>query len=122
LEDHSIVGICLIVIAITAGYVDVGTHFRYEFVSDHFDIFLIAGLIGVAASSVGLIGWAKLLKRGARVRMACLVFVLPCIAAGLFAGNNIHGPGALILVLIIPASILVLVLLLMAGLSNSQRP
>jgi len=76
----------------------------------------------VAVSSVGLIGWTRRLAPRAQVRMAVLVFVTPWIAAGLFARNDIHGPGALILVLIIPATILALVLLLMAVLSNSQTP
>jgi len=113
------VGICLIVIAIAADYVDVATHFKYEFLSDRFDIFLIAGLIGVAVSSAGLIGWTRRLAPRAQVRMVLVVFVTPWLAAGLFARNDIHGPGALILVLIIPTTILALVLLLTAVFSNS---
>jgi hypothetical protein len=120
----AIVGICLIIVGIAAGYVDVATHFRLEFLSDHFNIFLIAVLVGVLASSVGLIGWARLLKRCARARMVGLVFVSPWITVLLgypIAGNNIHGPSALVLLLIIPGSILAVILLMMAGLMNSQR-
>ena len=115
----AIVGICLIVVGIAAGYLDLATHSRFEFLSDHFSIFLIAPLIGVAASSAGLIGWARRLKRKARARMAALVFVSPWIAGLLcypIAGDNIHGPFALVILLVIPASILALVLFLMTGL------
>jgi hypothetical protein len=57
--------------------------------------------------------------------MAGLVFVAPWIAGLLgypIAGHNIHGPGALVMLLIIPASVLAIVLLFMAGLMRSQAP
>jgi hypothetical protein len=56
--------------------------------------------------------------------MAGLVFSSPWVGLLLghpIAGDNIHGPGALVMVLIIPASVLALVLLIMAGLSSSPR-
>ena len=121
----SILGICLIVIAIAVGYVDVATHFKFEFLSHDFDILLIAALIGVVASFVGLIAWARRLEPKARVRMAVLVFVSPW-SAGLagyaLPGNDVHGPGILVPLLILPASILALALLLIGRLTNSERP
>jgi hypothetical protein len=113
----AIVGVCLVAVGISVGYIDVATHFRFEFLSDDFDIFLLALLIGVLLAFVGLIGWARHLQSGARARMAGLVFASPWIAGTLgypIDGFNIHGPSALVLLLIIPASILAVVLLIMA--------
>jgi NO-binding membrane sensor protein with MHYT domain len=108
----AIVGTCLIGIGIAAGYIDVATHFRFQFISDQFSIFLLALLIGALASFVGLIGWAKQLPRGGRSHMARLVFVSPWVVGLLgygIDGLNIHGPSALVLLLIVPASVLALV-------------
>jgi hypothetical protein len=52
------IGITLIIIAVVTGYIDVATHFRFGFLSDHSDTLLLAGLLGVVMSSVGLVGWA----------------------------------------------------------------
>ena len=114
----SIVGICLIAIGIGAGYVDIATHFNFQFLSDHFDIFLFAILAGTLSAFICLIGWARHLKRLARARLAGIVFAAPWLAGLLgypIAGNNIHGPAALVMLLIVPASILALTLLIMAG-------
>jgi hypothetical protein len=114
----SILGGSLIAIGIAAGYVDVATRFEFDFISRNFGIFILAILVGVGLAFGGLIGWAKRLKREARVRAAGLVFAAPWIAGLLgypIAGNNIHGPAALLLLVIIPATILALVLLIMAG-------
>jgi len=112
------VGICLIAIGVGAGYVDVATSFRFPFLSDHFDIFLLALLIGIVSAFAGLVGWARHWKRGTRARAAGIVFRSPLLAVLLgypAAGDNIHGPAGLLLLMMIPASILALVLLLMSG-------
>jgi len=114
----SILGGSLIAIGIAAGSVDVATRFEFDFISRDFGIFILAILVGVVLAFVGLIGWAKRLKRGARARTAGLVFAAPWIGGPLgypIAGNDLHGPAALLLLVIIPAAILALVLLIMAG-------
>jgi hypothetical protein len=113
----SLLGIALIAIGILAGYIDVATHFRFEFISDDFDIVILALLIGVLLSFVGLIGWAA--QPGVRRRgsTAGLVLIAPWIVLMLgspIGGTNIHGPAALVMLLILPATILALVLAIMA--------
>ena len=113
-KTTSILGMSFIAIAIAAGYVDVATRFEFDFISRDFGAFILATLVGIVLAFVGLIGWAKRLNRGARCRTAGLVFAAPWIARLLgypIAGNNIHGPAALLLLLVIPATILALVLL-----------
>jgi hypothetical protein len=110
-------GVSLVIVGISAGYIDEATHGRLNFLSDHFDIVLSALLIGVISTCVGLIGWSRKLKRGGRARMAGIVFAFPWIAGALgypIDGFNIHGPSALVMLLIVPASILTLLLRVMA--------
>jgi len=112
----SISGISLIAVGIAAAYVDIATQF--DFFSSRFEAFILAILVGVVMAFVGLIGWAKHLKPGARVRLAGFVFAAPWIAGLLgypIAGTNIHGRAALLIFVMIPAAILALVLLIMAG-------
>jgi hypothetical protein len=114
----SILGVGLIATGITAGYVDIATNFGFDFISRHFGMFILAILVGVVLAFVGLIGWAKQQKSGARVRLAGLVFAAPWIAGMIgypIAGDNIHGPAALLLLVMVPAAILAVVLLIMAG-------
>lgn len=91
----SITGIALIAIGIGAGYVDIATHFNFEFISDHFGIFLSAILLGTLSAFDCLIGWAIRMKRGTRALVAGLVFAAPWLVVIIgfpIAGNSIHGP------------------------------
>ena len=113
----SLSGVGLIAIGIGAGYFDVWTHFYFEFISSYFGFFLLAILVGIFSSFIGLIGWAKLLGRQRRARMAALVLISPWLAMLLgypIAGTNIHGPSVFVMLLIIPASILALLLFFMS--------
>jgi hypothetical protein len=114
----AILGMGLIAMGILAGYLDVATHFRFEFISDDFDSFILAMAIGVILSFIGLIGWAAQPGTQRRGLMAGLVFIAPWIVLLLgwpIGGNNIHGPAALVMLLILPASILAFVLAIMAA-------
>jgi hypothetical protein len=111
----AIAGIGFVTIGAAAGYVDIATRFRFEFISDDFEIFILALLVGTLISFIGLTGWARYLDRQSRVRMAGLVFAFPWIAVLLgypIDGINVHGAAPLVLMLVAPASILSLVLLL----------
>lgn len=119
----AILGVLLILSGVVSAYVEVASRFRFETFSQNYGIFLPAMLIGVILTFVGLIAWARLIHRAARVRMAGLVFISPWIVGLLgypVAGENIHGPAALlVLLLIVPAALLSVVLLVMAGLTGS---
>lgn len=117
-KSVALVGIGLIAIGILAGYIDVGTNFRFEFISDRFDFFILALAIGVILTFIGLVGWAAQPGKRRRGLVAGLVFIAPWIVLLLgssIGGTNIHGPAALVMLLIIPASILALVLSIMAA-------
>lgn len=51
-----VLGAVLTVVGVSAGYIDVSTHFRFDFVSEHFDVFLGMLIIGLAVSFVAVIG------------------------------------------------------------------
>jgi hypothetical protein len=113
-----IVGVGLIVIGGSAGYVDVATRFKFDFLSRHFGWFILALLIGLVLSFGAVIGWAKQFSAGTRRRAAGIVFIAPWVAA--LAGNsverfNVHGPSVFLFYLVMPVSwLLALVLLTMA--------
>ena len=114
----AIVGVSLTAVGLSAGYFDEATHFRFEFLSRYFGVFLIALVLGVLTSFGFVIFWARSCDKRARARAAGLVFIAPWIF-GLLSypveGLNVHGPSALLWFLVMPAaSILALVLRIMA--------
>ncbi|AEU34948.1 hypothetical protein [Granulicella mallensis] len=120
----ALTGACLIILGVGAGYVDVATHFNFEFISNHFDMFGLMGLTGVLLTAVGCIGWARHLGKRHLVLMAVIVFILPWVLLFLgrpIAGTNIHGPAAPVMLLIIPATVLAVALLMMAALKPREE-
>jgi hypothetical protein len=112
----ALVGVALVVTGAAAEYVDVATHFRFDFISDDYGVFGLALLLGVLLSFTGLIGWARHLDRPARMKMAGLVFAFPWVAVLVgypIDGLNVHGAAPMVLMLVIPATILSIILLLM---------
>jgi hypothetical protein len=120
-----LVGVCLTVIGVSAGYVDVATHFRFSFLSTNYGIFIGALLAGLVLSFVATIGWARGLTRGGRLRAAGLVFVLPWLGMLLAAPIdhlNIHGPSVFLSYFVLPVAMLLsIVLLLMSGLRDHHE-
>jgi hypothetical protein len=113
----SLLGAALIAVGILAGYIDVATHFRFEFISDDFDLFTLALLVGTVLSFVGFIGWSAQPGAPRRGLTAGLILIAPWIVLLLgspIGGTNIHGPAALVMLLILPATVLALVLAIMA--------
>ena len=114
----SLLGVALTAVGISAEYIDVATHFRFEFISDDFDVFTLSLLVGTVLSFIGFIGWSA--QPGARRRglTAGLILIAPWIVllvGSAIGGTNIHGPAALVFLLILPATILALVLAIMSG-------
>jgi hypothetical protein len=114
----ALVGVFLITLGTAAFYIDVAAHFRFDFIEHHYGEFGICILSGVILCFIGCIGWARLCSKQYRAMMAALVFIAP-IAALLvgspIGGTNIHGPSAITMMLIIPATILAVILLIMAA-------
>lgn len=116
----ALVGVALISIAIVAGYLDDVTAYQFAILSNSYESLLAGGLAGTVVAFVGLIGWAKRLGRGRRLGLAVMTFFFPWTAIVLGSPIdkfNIHGPSAFPMVLVVPASVLTLVLLVMAGLA-----
>jgi len=80
-QAAALIGVLLIIVGIVPAYIEENSHFSSELFSKHYEHFLSLILIGVVVSSFGLVGWAKQVQRGTRVRMAVLVFIAPWIAA-----------------------------------------
>jgi hypothetical protein len=114
----AIAGTCLLAVGIGAGYLDDLTHYEFEFISNHYDdIIGPIGFIGLLLAFVGCIGWATYLGRQNRRRMALTVFIAPWAILLLgypISGINIHGYSALVMLLIFPATLLGIVLGIMA--------
>lgn len=99
----ALVGFALVVTGAAAEYVDVATHFKFEFISDDYELFSLALLLGVFLSFAGLIGWARHLDRPARVKAAGAVFAFPWVAVLLgypIDGINVHGAAPIVLMLV----------------------
>lgn len=114
----ALTGFALIVTSVAAEYVDVATHFKFEFISDHYGFFGVALLTGILLSFVGVIGWARYLDRSACLATAGAVFALPCIAVLVgypINGINVHFAAPTVLMLVLPAAILSVILLLMSS-------
>lgn len=89
--------------------------------SEYFEVFVLAILVGAVALLVGLIGWAAKSGKRERTRLATGTLLVPagvfCIAY--FAvGTNVHGPFYLFA---IPSFLLFLVGLVLAIMSAAAR-
>lgn len=106
------------IIGLTAYGLDFVTVGEFSFISDHFEVFLFAILIGVALLMTGLIGWASTLGKNGRRRIAFLAFILPLtvIAIGYaLGGTNVHGLFFLFLLAMAPLIVVGLVVAMMAA-------
>lgn len=104
------------------GYIGVGSHFTFDLTNYYGTVFVV-GAVAAVCACIGVIGWARHLGRGARVSLAIAVLVWPwtiLLIGYPLAGTNIHGPAAPVLILIWPASILSLVLFIMAGVAKKD--
>jgi hypothetical protein len=121
----ALVGVCLTVIGVSAGYVDVATRFRFSFLSENFGFFIGTLFAGLLLAFVATIGWARRLSRSGRLRTAGLVLVLPWLGV-LLAEQvehfNVHGPSVFLYYLVLPVtSLLAIVLFFISGAPDQQK-
>lgn len=65
-----------------------------DFIDRHYEVFGLAIVCGVVCLLIGLVGWATLLDRMGRRRLATYALMLPLIIvvlAALSFGINVHG-------------------------------
>ncbi len=118
-------GVFLVALGTAAFYIDVAAHFRFDFIEHHYDEFGICILGGVVFAFIGCLGWARLCSKQHRAMMAALVFIAPSAALLLgspIGGTNIHGPSAISMMLTIPATVLAVILLIMAAFGSHEAP
>jgi drug/metabolite transporter (DMT)-like permease len=119
----ALAGVFVIALGTTVFYIDVASHFRFDFIEHHYDAFGTGILVGVVSAFTGFIGWARWCSRQHRAMMAALVFIAPLAAllvGSPIGGTNIHGPSAITMMLTIPASILAVILLIMAAFGSRE--
>jgi hypothetical protein len=116
LSSAAVLTICL-----AFGYIDVGTHFRFDLPDYSYGSIFVAGAAAALCFCISVIAWAKHVGRQGRVSLALAVLLWPWAVLLIgypFGGTNIHGPAAPVMVMIWPTSILSLVLFIMAGVAE----
>jgi multisubunit Na+/H+ antiporter MnhG subunit len=119
----TLAGAVLVLLGTVAFYIDVAARFRFDFIEHHYDEFGMSILIGVVCCFAGCIGWARLCNRQHRAMMAAAVFVAPIVGLLLgspIGGMNIHGPSAITTMLTLPATVLAVILLIMAAFGSHE--
>ena len=114
----AILGALFLVLPPVFEWVDVASHFRFEFIDDYFDAIGLLIPVGIVLCFVGCIGWAKHMDRTGRVSLAFGVFAACCaevLLGYLVDGMNVHGSAGLIVISLLPMPILIAVLWIMAA-------
>jgi drug/metabolite transporter (DMT)-like permease len=88
-------GVVCVVVGVSWDFIDVWTHFRFDFLSDHFELFLAALGVGIVLSMGGAIAWARRFDRPKKFRVAGGIFLIGAVAL-MVAPKNVHGPGMLL--------------------------
>ena len=112
-------GIFCVVVGVAWGFVDVGTHFRFQFFTDYAGLFLITLAVGILLSVCGALAWTRHFDRRKRLKVAGWVFFAGVLAM-LVAPDNVHGPGMLLVLAAVCACILSIVLAVIAVASHTR--
>ena len=117
----AITGMCLVVIGLGAfgfDFVAIGI----PFIDRYSNAFLLAIAVGVLLVLVSLIGWAAVLGKTGRTRIALITLTVPIaviLIGYALGGTNVHGPFYLFLLPMAPLFIVGLVVAMMAA--NARR-
>ena len=118
----AIAGMSALVIGLVAFSLDAATMGNFDFISDHYEVFLLAILVGAGLLLVSLIGWAAALGKAGRRRIAFFTLTVPLgviLIAGVIGGTNVHGPFYLFLLPLAPLILVGFVVAIMAA--NTRR-
>jgi hypothetical protein len=88
-------GVVCVVVGVSWGFVDVWTHFRFQFFTDYYELFLATLAVGIVLSVGGAILWTRHFDRLKKFRVAGVIFVIGAVAF-MVVPNNVHGPGMLL--------------------------
>jgi len=118
----AISGMSAMVIGLAAFSVDAATMGHFSFISDNYEVFLLAIAIGALLLLVSLVGWAAGLGKVGRKRIAFFTLTVPLaviLIAGIVGGTNAHGPFFLFLLPLAPLMLVGFVVAIMAA--NARR-
>jgi hypothetical protein len=120
----AIIGMSLVVIGLGAFGFDFATKGQFfASISDRYEVFLLVILIGMALLLVSLIGWAAVLGKTGRTRIAFFALTVPfgvILIGYALGGTNVHGPFFLFLLPMAPLIPVGLVVAIMAA--SARRP
>jgi hypothetical protein len=88
-------GVVCVIVGVSWGFVDVWTHFRFQFFTDYYELFLATLAVGIVLSVGGAILWTRHFDRLKKFRVAGVIFVIGAVAF-MVVPNNVHGPGMLL--------------------------
>ena len=114
----AIIGVNFAVIGLGAMGFDFATRGQFAFISDHYEAFLLAILVGMAILLVSLIGWAAVFGKTGRTRIAFIALTVPfgvILIGYALGGTNVHGPFFLFLLPMAPLILVGLVMAVMAA-------
>ena len=119
-------GVVCVVVGVSWGFVDVWTHFRFQFLTDYYELFLATLAVGIVLSVGGAILWTRHFDRLKKFRVAGVIFVIGAVAF-MVVPNNVHGPGMLlgfasVFTLILSVVIAVMAVFTRAHPANSNPP
>ena len=102
------------------------THFRFQFLTDYYELFLATLAVGIVLSVGGAILWTRHFDRLKKFRVAGVIFVIGAVAF-MVVPNNVHGPGMLlgfasVFTLILSVVIAVMAVFTRAHPANSNPP
>lgn len=101
---------------------DFVTRGEVSFISDHYEVFLLAIVAGAALLLISLIGWAVVLGKTGRSRIAFFTLTLPIaviLIGYAIGGTNIHGPFYIFLLPMAPLLIVGIIVAIMAANSRA---
>jgi hypothetical protein len=113
-----ITGSILTVVGLGAVGIDFATRGKFSFIAANYGVFGLAILAGVALLLVSLIGWAAVLGKVGRKRIAFFALAAPIVTLFIgfsLGGTNAHGPFPLFLLPIAPLIVAGLVVAIMAA-------
>lgn len=88
-------GLVCVLVGVSWGFVDVWTHFRFQFFTHYAGLFLATLAVGIVLSVSGAIAWTRHFDRLKEFRVAGVIFVIGAVAF-MVVSNNVHGPGMLL--------------------------
>ncbi|HZP05075.1 MAG TPA: hypothetical protein VFB43_09255 [Terracidiphilus sp.] len=97
---------------------DFATIGQFAFISDNYEVSLLAILVGAGLLLVSLIGWAACLGRIGRTRIAFFTLTVPLgviLIGYALGGTNVHGPFYYFLLPMVPLILVGLVVAIMAA-------